>query len=202
MSLANDYQMYYNETFVSFEGRNGEQIPMMVVDVRWIGDTPDDEWDSNNVHLLRFRGHVLYKDGSRYRINEDTVWKTFDELNFEVPELGYFLVEGMDRPVWIAALPQRSAKKGFTLRKTNIGRNLDRSEQYRVVYETYNSSKSYAERNFCFDGRNIDYKGIRIGQYETDENGIRTIRGINPLAEYLREMIEELFNANTNPQQR
>lgn len=198
MSLTNDYHMYYVETYVAFTKPDGTKAPMYVTDVRWINGEPDDPWDNNNVHELKFRGHVLEKsrDGN-VRIQDNQVWKEFDEIDFDIPDLGYFLPSGFDRPIWLAMLPARSAKKGFTLRKTNQGRNLETRDAYRIIWEAYNSTKTYAQRHFHLDGRNIEYKGIRIGQYEQDMETLRNvIRGMNPNAEYLREMLEEMFNAN------
>lgn len=195
MSLAQDYQMYYSETFVSFEDRHGAKVPFLVMEVRWQNNEPDDPWDNRHVNQLKFRGHTIVKDEDNYDFSERMVWKTWDELDFDVPDMGYYEVRGMDRPLWLAAMPQRSTKKGFTLRKSNHGRNLDRRDQNKIVYECFNDKRSYFQKNFWFDGRNVDYKGIRIGQYEVHEDGTKHLRGLNRHADYLREMIEEGFNA-------
>lgn len=196
MSLASDFRLYYLETYITFM-QNGIKVPMYVTDVNFSGNEPDeDPYSMDHAHDLVFRGHPLIGSDGEYRLSDRTVSKSFDELCFEVPPLGYYQLRDGES-IWLGFMPQRSAKKGFSLRKTNRGRNLSMNDCNNLLHKIFNDTRSYFQRNFIIEGSVLNYKGVTIGSVmrEGSTGSPYELASLKGDAEYLREVIEEGLNA-------
>ena len=187
MSLAQDFSMYFSDTYVGI--RTGNTItPFYVRDVRF-----NKQVKSGTENDLSLMGNLLFV-GSRVIKNKDGTYTYSDnnesinisDLTLEVPLLGYYKVDGISQPTWIYHLPQRSTKKGFTYRKTNISSFMRVSSNsfIKLVWDIFNDKRVYNERNFHMDSANkIFYKGLHIGK-AIPEKGV----SLKKSAKYLEEL--------------
>lgn len=191
MALNNDYSQYYGETHVLAPNSEGVMVPFYVREVRWQSSirrqiTDDNAHDPAMIRHLEFVGNFLNWDETRgqafYSDNNRSV--PFMDADLSIPELGYFDVDGT--PIWFANMPQRSTKKGFTLRKIN-SRNMIRSSLHaNMVYQMMmDKERDFFSRHFYRTRQNqLLYKGVVIGSYV---NGELTLK---PQALYLQQYIE------------
>lgn len=190
MALNNDYSQYYGETHI-LAPHEGEMIPFYVREVRWQPSvrrqiTDDNAHDPAMIRHLEFVGNFLKWDSDRnqafYQDNIRSI--PFSDADLSIPDLGYFDVGGT--PVWFANMPQRSTKKGFTLRKIN-SRNLIRSsESATFVYQMMlDKDRDFFSRHFYRTRNNtLLYKGVVIGSYVNGKLNLK------PEALYLQPYIE------------
>lgn len=196
MSLASDFHMYYNETFVGMATPNGV-VPLYVTNVSFDRNANIDRetHDPNAMEHLMFHVYDVIEDpeegGFRYSSNHRPV--SINDLILDMPKLGYYTVGGEGK-VWISYNPQRSTKKGFTFRRTTW-RSESNSRRLRLVKEIFADNRSDFERNFHFvrdrGFQRIMYKGVNIGRMNTDGE----LR-LHPDADvYLRNVITEGLEA-------
>ena len=194
MSLASDFHMYYNETFVGMVTPDG-LVPLYVANVTFNGSANIDfeTHDPNAMEHLMFHVHDIVEDddeGLRYSNRSRAV--SINELVLDMPKLGYYSVPGENR-TWISYNPQRSTKKGFTFRRTTW-RSDSNNRRLRLVREIFADTRSDFERNFHFirdrGFQRIQYKGVNIGRLNADGE----LR-LHPDAAWLRPIVLEGLEA-------
>lgn len=201
MSLASDFHMYYNETFVGYINSEGVVCPFYVTNVVFDSnaDLGRDDHDPQLTEHLIFQGHdVINDEDEGYRYSQRNRSIPIHDLILDMPKLGYYNAPG-DGNIWISYNPQRSTKKGFTFRRTTY-RVDGNSRRLNLVCNIFKDTRSDFERNFLFvrdrGFQRIMYKGANIGRLNHDN----TLR-LHPDAEvYLRDIINEGLearNANT-----
>lgn len=205
MSLASDFHMYYNETFVGVHNQAGEVLPFYVVNVSFADGTEfnGDDHDPELMDSLVFHGHdIVGNSDDGYRYSDRPRSLPITECILDIPKLGYFEVPGEGK-LWLSYNPQRSTKKGFTFRRTNYRGDGGNNRRLRLVKQVYADNRSDFERNFLFIKdravQRIMYKGVNVGRINSDGE----LR-IHPEVDvYLHSIIEkglEERNANsTNP---
>lgn len=187
MSIANDFGMYYSDTYVGIREKE-DIIPFYIREVRFQRSVrPGTENNLSHINNLLFVGNRLTKrkDGSYvYQDNSESI--PIENLILDVPLLGYYELQGVSSERWIYHLPQRSTKKGFTYRKTNIGEIIRTNSQgfLKLIWDIFNDTRSYNSRNFFLDkNNNLFYKGLHIGT-TVPEKGV----SLKKSAKYLESM--------------
>lgn len=169
MCIANDFSMYYSESFVGYPV--GDVVhPFYVSEVKYSQQFRDE----NSQTGIRFSEYAnrLYTDHERVASALDFVGRiddqdggstrakiSMEDLILDNPELGYIKVGGVWN--WVSYTPNKSAKKGLVTRRLcapPLGRD--------GVYSLFNIKPSgdLLHRDILLrNGKRLEYKGFVLG---------------------------------------
>lgn len=152
MSLYNDFGMYYCGTVVlTPEGR-----PFIIRNV--------DRRSGGREVLsdLRFQGdEIMNASGDR---NTRTI--AHDDMNFDLPPLGWRLINGAPR--WVTYRPYKTVKKG--LHPVRLSNFTDRDFNRTNIWSLFQDFEGRISDDWCIVGTELWFKGFLAGNVESNGN--------------------------------
>ncbi|UZV39709.1 hypothetical protein APT65_00106 [Trabzonvirus APT65] len=178
MSLAEDFNMYYGNTYVGLPDRNGVVMPFWVTGISRGRDFNNNDYGEDAVKALKFSGIHFTDQGDE----EKTV--VYTKLVLEMPELGYFNYQG--RNFFLTWRPTRSTKKGMCDRRI-AGTNQLTSDFVKQIYKTVHAKPDSLSRQFLTENGKVRYKGYVVGNVE---NQLMTIlKKFKYIVPYLKKVV-------------
>lgn len=186
MSLTEDFNNYYRNTFVGFRDETGRVRPFFINRVtsrRGLNNTT--QYLDEGLQYLKFEGRTL--DGIDGEVWEGEVRFDTGQVVLELPELGYIDLNGV--PVWVRYNPVHQRVKGLCgVRLVGASMN-DRTAI--AIYRAIHAQPDHTARQFAFHNGEVYYKGRIIGRYSDD--AVTLVQG----AAYLGSFIEKCFPEKT-----
>lgn len=190
MSLRDDFNMYYNGTWVGYRPEGSDVIrPFCVQDVayssrRFNPTTEAERYGEQAIAALKFIGYYI-QDGDFHSVEG---FLGDGRFVLDNPELGYVTVEG--NKVWTTYRPHRSTKKGLCNRRVTGWPNSSRREREFLV-NLYNDVSTMVDSNErLFDMRSdntLHYKGRQIATVEGD------VVTMNPAFNHVKPFVLKAF---------
>lgn len=167
MCIASDFQMYYRESYVSFNSK-----PFFVESVNYSREIRNnanaDDLDAASFASYLYSDHeaipeslifsgTVYSEDGRY----ETVSVPMGHLDLENPRIGY--IKNGDSWTWFTYSPEQCAKKGLTPLRLNVKR-FSHDCYWKFFNPTFD--------NICLDydlllnDEKLYYKGVKIGDVQ------------------------------------
>lgn len=154
MSLADDFRLYYRQTYIGYRTNSGRVLPFYVQEVTGGGGNSGE----TGMNRLVFHGQVMYDD----RQTEREVRYSSDKLVLELPELGY--VHHRGRNIWLTYRPVHQASKGLSGRRL-VGSQMN-NDVARAIYRAVHEQPDNLARQFSFDANGkLFYKKREVGSH-------------------------------------
>lgn len=168
MSLASDFNMYYNGTVVLTE----TGLPFRVTGVD--GGRRDD------LSTLVFFGEEIYNGRGERRSREIS----HSNVNFKLPNLGWRKVNG--NPRWVCYKPYKTVKKGLHYVRVDGLREGEFSRQN--IWNLFQGFEGRISDDWCLIDDRVMFKRAQVG-VQTDENQFSLIEPARYLAPRLERLV-------------
>lgn len=178
MSLADDYNMYYGNTYVGLPDQNGVVMPFYVTGITRGRDFNNNDYGHEAMLALKFSG-IHYTDRGE---EEKTV--VYTKLILDMPDLGY--VKYMGRNYFLTWRPTRSTKKGLCDRRISGVNRIDPSF-VKEIFKTVHEKPDVLSRQFLTEDGKVKYKGYVVGRVEN--NLLTVLKKFKYIIPYLKKVV-------------
>lgn len=192
MSLADDFRMYYGESYIAFTGADGVTRPAYVTGVdlpnRFNPSNTTEQYGIEAVQRLRFHIMVIH-NGDFDESQERTETLEGGRIDLELPELGY-IMDGRT-PRYLMYRPVHMSKKGLVGRRLRGVSNMGNRVAI-AIFDAIRKEPNNVARQFYFhENGELHYKGRVVGKHEENNVTLRTE------VKYLAPIMESCFSGKT-----
>lgn len=169
MSLHDDFGMYYNNTFIGLQQRDGRIFPLWVESVSNDSDLFNLRNFPSAQRVAAEHGDEAYNamvfNGTKFNgrgTSSASAAVASENIIFDLPNPKYIKVD--NNYYWCSYRANRSTKKGLCDRRFSSTLRLTN----KVAYAMFNDEpdENIIGRVFLKNGNKLDYKGVPIGNLE------------------------------------